>query len=212
MQPVAAPHRSLMPLRTLLLLLLAVAAALDGVAAVPAPDMQGAALQQPGSSSSSSTTALNGSGSSGCGGTQPASVRLALGDGENEMVVRWSTTLQTQEACVQLYAKEDAAVGTSGTSGSVARRRQALPQLTPSAAAMQVVCGGSTPFFEPATGAISQYLHTVLLQGLAPGRRYAHRCGSAAGGWSDWRAFRAKRSPAQVTADAPVRGPFRGKW
>lgn len=70
---------------------------------------------------------------------------------------------------------------------------------------VQTECGGSTPFIEPATGQPSLHLHTVALQGLPPGQAVRYRCGSADGGWSDWRVFRAPRAPWQFGPDAPVR-------
>lgn len=149
--------------------------------------------------------------------TAPKAVRLAVGDSDDEMVVVWSTQAATDQACVQLYAAPPAPEDDGGGNGSRRGNGGAVgsglgssgrvsvggtePEPPP---AVQTVCGSSAPFVEPATGEASQQLSTVVLRDLAPGQQYRYRCGSDGGGWSAWRAFRAKRSTGQVSSAEPV--------
>lgn len=145
-------------------------------------------------------------------GTLPAGVHLSLGDSEDSVVVMWSTAQQPDAACVQLYAADAGAQPGSATARRLQHLQAGQPgvaqplQLPQPAPQVQTVCGSSTPFVEPSTERVSQHLSTVVLAGLAPGLRYRYRCGSDAGGWTDWRAFRAKRSAAQFSEQAPVGG------
>lgn len=89
--------------------------------------------------------------------------------------------------------------------GTASRRLRAATAAAASSAAVLTVCGSSLPFTEPETGVPSQHVHRVLLTGLPPGQAVRYRCGSEAGGWSDWRVFTALRAAAQFSSDAPAR-------
>ena len=92
----------------------------------------------------------------------------------------------------------------SSSDGSPTVLLSLLSAPAPPQPALQTACGSSTPFVEPATGAVSLLVHRVVLAGLPPGRALRYRCGSAADGWSRWLASRSRRAPSQFSTDAPV--------
>lgn len=139
------------------------------------------------------------------GGQAPRHPSLSWAERPDEMTVLWATAGPMQgRPAVELRAEEE-----EPSQRARALLRSSLPLAWPwqrwRRQETAAHAGGSRPFIEPSTGRVSQYLHEVLLSGLAPGQRYSYRAGSHLDGWSPWQRFAARRAPEQVSAADPLR-------
>ena len=116
-------------------------------------------------------------------GTQPAAVRLALGDTRDAVTVTWATAEPTRESVVRWGPFGTGAAMGGGPLTDVAR-------------------GAQRNFTDGGAEKRSHMIHTVRLARLVAGRRYSYVAGDPSGGWSDVFFFVAPRSDAQISKDA----------
>ena len=112
----------------------------------------------------------------------PTGVLLALGTGQDAMVVTYSTRKPTEFTNVEYWSID-------GGGGNVT--------LLANGTQHEFVDGG------PAKSV--RYIHTTELTALAPGQKYFYRVGDGEAHWSVPFFFFAKRSPEQVAAGPPLR-------